>query len=168
MRISDRSSNVCSSDLLHGPEPHKDCALACCFATGNVCNRRERPPPPLPRRGKTGDPEVLPEAGVAWPGPGRVTYSAAMTQPPDPHDLARRFLDLWQDQVQAMATDREMADAVRRWTALWAAPPWPGAAVRPAGTGPANIGPGGTGSERSEERRVGKEWVSRCRARWWP
>src|SRR3546814_21127494 len=90
MRISDRSSNVCSSDLLHGPEPHKDCALACCFATGNVCNRRERSPPPLTRRGKTGDPEVLPEAGVAWPGPGRVTYSAAMTQPHDPPDLARR------------------------------------------------------------------------------
>src|SRR3546814_16311361 len=30
---------------------------------------------------------------------------------------------------------------------------------------------GGTpyyGSARSEERRVGKEWVSTCRSRWWP
>src|SRR3546814_11612048 len=23
-------------------------------------------------------------------------------------------------------------------------------------------------AERSEERRVGKEWVSTCRSRWWP
>src|SRR3546814_18212311 len=27
---------------------------------------------------------------------------------------------------------------------------------------------GAFGSPRSEERRVGKEWVSMCRSRWWP
>lgn len=63
-----------------------------------------------------------------------VTYSGAMTTPPDPHDLARRFLDLWQDQVQAMATDPEMADSVRRWTALWAGAMHPGS-VAPSSRG---------------------------------
>ena len=64
-----------------------------------------------------------------------MTYSARMTRAPDPNELARRFLDLWQDQVQAMATDPEMADAVRRWSALWTGP------GRSAGT-PAPAGPG--------------------------
>src|SRR3546814_17251435 len=31
------------------------------------------------------------------------------------------------------------------------------------------IGGGATGADcRSEERRVGKEWGSECRSRWWP
>ena len=42
-----------------------------------------------------------------------------MTEPPDSHDLAKRFLDLWQDQVTAMATDPDLADGLRRWQALW-------------------------------------------------
>ena len=56
-----------------------------------------------------------------------------MTSPPDPHDLARRFLDLWQDQVQAIATDPELADSVRRWTALWTGAMHPGGAAAPSG-----------------------------------
>src|SRR3546814_13290481 len=86
---------------LHGPEPHTDCALACCFATGNVCNRRERSPPPLPRRAQTGDPELLPEDVVAWPGTGRVTYAAATTQPPDPHALASQNTELSSERASA-------------------------------------------------------------------
>ncbi len=45
--------------------------------------------------------------------------SAGGPAAPDAQDLARRFVDLWQSQLQAMATDPEVADAMRRWGALW-------------------------------------------------
>ena len=81
---------------------------------------------------------------MAWPDQARVTYSTIMTTPPDPHDLARRFLDLWQDQVQAMATDPELGDAVRRWTVLWAgAMRHPGSASDEGGRTPSPSTPDG-------------------------
>lgn len=47
--------------------------------------------------------------GAAW------LYSPAMTDEPDLEELARRFFDLWQEQVTALATDREVAEATERW-----------------------------------------------------
>src|SRR3546814_16756088 len=42
-------------------------------------------------------------------------------------------------------------------------------AVQGAGDhGLGNIKPGRQAGDRSEERRVGKECVSKCRSRWWP
>ncbi|MGE5504925.1 MAG: hypothetical protein ACM31L_10925 [Actinomycetota bacterium] len=38
--------------------------------------------------------------------------------PPDLDQLARRYLDLWQDQVAAMATDPALAEAVARGIAM--------------------------------------------------
>ena len=38
-----------------------------------------------------------------------------MTDEPDLEELARRFFDLWQEQVTALATDREVAEAAERW-----------------------------------------------------
>src|SRR3546814_12564255 len=36
------------------------------------------------------------------------------------------------------------------------------------GCGAGLVNPAGVGAARSEERRVGKECVSKCRSRWWP
>ena len=37
----------------------------------------------------------------------------------DPGELARQFLDLWQDQLTAMAGDQELAELTRRWATVW-------------------------------------------------
>ncbi len=41
-------------------------------------------------------------------------YSAAMSEQADLDELARRYLDLWQDQMTALAGDREFAEALQR------------------------------------------------------
>jgi hypothetical protein len=82
-----------------------------------------------------------------------------MTSPPDLRALARRYVELWQDQVAASATDPELTGALTRllelaggnlaasahlWQTLWPAPP---AAPRdqpvpaPAGSAPAAAAP---------------------------
>jgi len=38
-----------------------------------------------------------------------------MPQPPDLEALARRYLDLWQDQATALAGDAELARQIGRW-----------------------------------------------------
>ena len=49
---------------------------------------------------------------------GRLSpYSAAMADPPDPQDLAKRYLDLWHDQLRAMAADPETMATVGRMLA---------------------------------------------------
>jgi hypothetical protein len=50
-------------------------------------------------------------------------YSAGMADPPDPQDLARRYLDLWQDQLRAMAADPETMATVGRMLASVAGQP---------------------------------------------
>ncbi|MDJ0951039.1 MAG: hypothetical protein QNJ94_19180 [Alphaproteobacteria bacterium] len=69
-----------------------------------------------------------------------------MADKPDLDRLARQYLDLWQDQVAAMAADPSVAEAMSRllgWTAM-AGPLWgePGGGSqqsgRPAGGGAAN------------------------------
>src|SRR3546814_17791033 len=104
MRISDWSSDVCSSDLQT----------------------------PQDRDGQTG-------GGPAPDGPD--------LDGPDLDDLARRYVDLWQDQVSALAADPEFAESLQKvmaalgiaasgLPALWSA--WPAAlgsllpAARPA------------------------------------
>src|SRR5690349_2449693 len=41
-----------------------------------------------------------------------------MSQPPDIKALARRYLDLWQDQASALAGDAELARQLGRWLTL--------------------------------------------------
>ncbi|MEQ8586335.1 MAG: hypothetical protein RLO01_07605 [Thalassobaculaceae bacterium] len=94
--------------------------------------------------------------------------SAGTASPPDAGDLARRFLDLWQSQVQAMSTDPEVADAIARWTALWSGQGFGHPPARPMadglqpGYGPSSSPPGSaysaahdgeSGQHRSEPRR---------------
>src|SRR3546814_14243585 len=110
MRISDWSSDVCSSDLQT----------------------------PQDRDGQTG-------GGPAPDGPD--------LDGPDLDDLARRYVDLWQDQVSALAADPEFAESLQKVMAA---------------LGIAASGLPAMWSARSEERRVGKECVSTCRSRWSP
>jgi hypothetical protein len=67
---------------------------------------------------------------------------AAMTperDPPDPAALAKRFMDLWQEQMTALAGDPALADSIARFLA--ALPPglpfWPGFHDRDAHRTPA-------------------------------
>jgi hypothetical protein len=41
-------------------------------------------------------------------------YSASMATPPDLEDLARRYLDLWQEQLRAMSADPETLASMGR------------------------------------------------------
>ncbi|WPZ34976.1 hypothetical protein T8K17_02260 [Thalassobaculum sp. OXR-137] len=70
--------------------------------------------------------------------------------PPDAGDLARRFMDLWQSQVQAMATDPEVTDAMRRWTALWTGQGFAAPPARPMADGlQPGYGPGAAAASSS-------------------
>jgi hypothetical protein len=61
--------------------------------------------------------------------PDPVTDS--VSDPGDPTALAERFLDLWQDQLGAIATDADLAELVARMWSQWLVGP---AAWRPAAT----------------------------------
>ncbi|HLY58112.1 MAG TPA: hypothetical protein VKS60_21295 [Stellaceae bacterium] len=83
-----------------------------------------------------------------------------MTQtPPDLSALARRYVELWQDQLAAVAADPEMADTLARWlkvaggnvtasAAMWqslwpahdgAAPPGPASAAAAPADGSGDV-----------------------------
>jgi hypothetical protein len=55
--------------------------------------------------------------------PGRVVnaapqhYSLSMSNPPDPAELAKRYVALWQDYLSATAADADLADAMARFLA---------------------------------------------------
>jgi hypothetical protein len=60
-----------------------------------------------------------------------------MAEPPPLDELARRLLDLWQQQLSAWATDPQLARHMGAWLEAWsksggAAPRWPA----PAGAAP--------------------------------
>src|SRR4051812_11677737 len=104
-----------------------------------------------------------------------------MSEPPTLETLARRYLDLWQDQVSALATDPEFTETVGRllqvsaalgpagWMSLWAAASaglqpqgkreapngQPATATSPqtAGPAPAAAAPGDSGDDVAELRR---------------
>jgi hypothetical protein len=42
-----------------------------------------------------------------------------MAEPPDLEDLARRYLDLWQQQMTQAAADPELAETIRRLFGPW-------------------------------------------------
>ena len=71
--------------------------------------------------------EALPALAKPW----RAAYSAVMAKPPDLEDLARRYLDLWQEQLRAMAADPETMNSVGRMLSAM------GGATPPAGMNPA-------------------------------
>ena len=41
-------------------------------------------------------------------------YTSRMAEPPDLATLAKRYLDLWQEQLIAMAADPDLADSLAR------------------------------------------------------
>ncbi|MEE9140256.1 MAG: hypothetical protein V3U18_05710 [Alphaproteobacteria bacterium] len=53
-----------------------------------------------------------------------------MSEPPDLETLSRRFLDLWQDQMTAMANDPALAEVMTRLVGM--APPGMAASIPPA------------------------------------
>lgn len=66
-------------------------------------------------------------------------YSAAMSERVDIDELARRYLDLWQDQMTALAGDRDFAESLQKlMTAMGAAG---GAAGDAAGDAAATAAP---------------------------
>ena len=76
-------------------------------------------------------------------------------EPPDLAALAKRFLDLWQEQVTALAGDPELARGMGRL--LGALPPgfpfWHGAAGHDPGSVP-DWSPAAAGASRGRERRL--------------
>lgn len=57
-------------------------------------------------------------AGAYWPMRPWLAYSRPMTDAPDIEQLARRYLDLWQDQTAALINDPALAEAMGRTYAL--------------------------------------------------
>jgi hypothetical protein len=45
-------------------------------------------------------------------------HSSGMSEPPNLEALARRYLDLWQDQATALAGDAELARQVGQWLSM--------------------------------------------------
>ena len=88
-----------------------------------------------------------------------------MTDQNDPVALARRFIDLWQDQLGAVSRDTELNAAMQRWLWYWmnadvaakstvAQPPGP--VTRPDDPGPGGgVGPDGEQSEPPGTQAVG-------------
>ncbi|WP_232314986.1 hypothetical protein [Oceanibaculum pacificum] len=104
-----------------------------------------------------------------------------MTDRDDDQDLAERFLDLWQDQINALATDPELARSLQPMLHLWAetmnamsrggVPPMPfpfmaGAthATGPAPTEPASDGRGGNLDELRDRIAVLEERLAALEA----
>jgi hypothetical protein len=86
-----------------------------------------------PRRTSARRPTVEPNADPAPGGPDHA----------DPAALAERFLDLWQDQLAAVATDPDLAELVARLWSQWLVgpaawrPPPAAAPARPSAARPA-------------------------------
>src|SRR3546814_14248283 len=113
MRISDWSSDVCSSDL--------DYAANACTIAGDICFRARSEP---------------------W-------RSHSSSQP---LDLLRRLVDQRDDAVQCRPVQVALAQPVHQH----------GLQIAHLAAARGAVGAG------SEERRVGKEGVIRCRSRWLP
>ncbi|MDG2286015.1 MAG: hypothetical protein P8N43_10845 [Alphaproteobacteria bacterium] len=60
-----------------------------------------------------------------------------MTDQNDPASLARRFIDLWQDQLETVSRDTELNAATQRWLRYWMNA---GAATRPMAASPPDPG----------------------------
>src|SRR6185437_2149871 len=72
----------------------------------------------VPRRA----PPTMRPAGAPGRGP---LCSAPMAEPPDLASLAKRYVDLWQDQLIAMAADPALAESTARILAALAPAVWP-------------------------------------------
>lgn len=87
-------------------------------------------PSPEERRGVAG-------AGPRWSRPHRLGYSPAMKDTPDIEQLARRYLDLCQNQMTALVNDPALAEGMAKaYAAMMArgAALFAGAAGGPAGS----------------------------------
>ena len=74
-----------------------------------------------------------------------------MAEPPDLASLAKRYLDLWQEQLIAMAADPELAESLARLLAGLMPPGWAGTVSgEPAGTPAPAAAPGERGDQLDE------------------
>ena len=64
-----------------------------------------------------------------------------MSNQKDPADLARRFIDLWQDQLSAMARDGQSSEALQQWLCPWMAAGFPPGSMTPPGGWPSGDEP---------------------------
>ena len=67
----------------------------------------------FPETAMTSQHSLLPALALA-PLIGGTRYTRAMAEPPDLAALARRYVDLWQDQLTAMAADPALAESTAR------------------------------------------------------
>src|SRR6185437_6532927 len=72
----------------------------------------------VPRRA----PPTMRPAGAPGRGP---LCSAPMAEPPDLASLAKRYVDLWQDQLIAMAADPALAESTARLLSALVPAAWP-------------------------------------------
>jgi len=71
-----------------------------------------------------------------------------MAEPPDLASLAKRYLDLWQEQLTAMAADPELAESMARLFAGLVPPGW-----APPGNGHDGFAARATAAARSPRQR---------------
>src|SRR3546814_67541 len=176
MRISDWSSDVCSSDLALRQRQALD---TLCFPPDWVCwldagQASERVGMPLPSgglwfaKGQRVQPEPLLEALLKLPGVYCKARSAAF--------LRRNAAGLWvvfdaQGNEIASAGNVVLANAAQASALLAAIPDIPllnklACMHKLAGQVAYFTAEAASTTRRSEERRVGKECVSTCRSRW--
>ena len=71
-----------------------------------------------------------------------------MAEPPDLASLAKRYLDLWQEQLTAMAADPDLAESMARLFAGLVPPGW-----APPGDGDDRFAAGTAAAPRSSRQR---------------
>src|SRR3546814_11851687 len=142
MRISDRSSDVCSSDLIARP------LLASVFFVG-AANALKNAELIAPKAARMTD-RVAPLADRVVPGAGQLDAKAFVRLNAGVQLVAASALATGRmPRVAALTLAGSLVPTTLAGHAFW------------AGSDPA-------AKKRSEERRVGKEWVSTCRSRWSP
>jgi hypothetical protein len=68
------------------------------------------------------------------------------TPPPDPQALARDWITIWQSELAALATDRELHESWIRWVTLWAQAAHAATSLLPGAAPPHEPAPGRAGS----------------------
>ena len=80
--------------------------------------------------------------------------------PPDPAQLARDWITIWQSEAAALAADREMQEGLQRLADLWARvaaaglAAFDGPAGRPGPAAPAGAAPAAAASDAGELARL--------------
>src|SRR3546814_5376425 len=172
MRISDWSSDVCSSDLNGSTDGGRELAAAigderiklldlAAPGPGGYAGRN------IGIRAASGDWIAFLDADDLWQSDHLAVLAEGIGADPGVRAVATRFDHIFDDRSQPQRIAPEL-DRARRldFAAFLAA----SIAVRacPVWTGAIAIRRDTLFDARSEERRVGKEWVGKCGSRWSP